>query len=165
MVDSNEAIYPISVAAKLLGVHPRTIRIYEHEGLIKPERRGKKRYFSNNDIEWLRCLRHLIHDEGISIPGIKKLLELTPCWEIKNCPPEKRDKCSAYIDRTVPCWERASTACARELKQCQECEVYIKAMREAQDAGDPDCTKARPGQETAEAPSAECCAPSEVLTN
>ena len=130
-VNNDAPIYPISVAAKLLSVHPRTLRIYEEEGLIKPSRQGNKRYFSNDDIEWISCLRSLIHDKGISIPGIKLLLELTPCWEITNCPPEKRDACSAFIDRTVPCWQRASTACAKDLKQCDDCEVFLKAMKEA----------------------------------
>lgn len=132
-VQNSDPIYPISVAAKLLDVHPRTLRIYEEEGLIKPARRGNKRYYSNDDLEWIKCLRALIHDKGISIPGIKMLLELTPCWEITKCPPEKRGKCSAYVDRTVPCWQLASTACARELKQCEKCEVYIKAMKQARE--------------------------------
>ena len=130
-VDNNAPIYPISVAAKLLSVHPRTLRIYEEEGLIKPARQGNKRYFSNDDIEWITCLRTLIHEKGISIPGIKLLLDLTPCWEITNCPPEKREDCSAYIDRTIPCFQRASTACAKDLKQCDDCEVFLKAMKEA----------------------------------
>jgi MerR family transcriptional regulator/heat shock protein HspR len=130
-VKAHEPIYPISVAAKLLGLHPRTLRIYEDEGLIKPSRQGQKRYFSNDDIEWIQCLRHLIHDEGISIPGIKKLLELSPCWEIKNCPPEKRENCSAYMDKTKPCWERAGTACAKDFQQCASCDVFVQAMKQA----------------------------------
>ncbi len=130
-IEASTAIYPISVAAKLLGVHPRTLRIYEEEGLIKPQRKGNKRYFSNNDIEWVRCLRTLIHDKGISIPGIRMLLDLSPCWEIRSCPEETREQCSAYIDRTVPCWHRAQSACAKELNQCEVCEIYIKAMKEA----------------------------------
>ena len=133
-VDDSEPIYPISVAAKLLDVHPRTLRIYEEENLIKPARQGNKRYYSNNDIEWVRCLRTLIHDKGISIPGIKMLLELTPCWEITKCPPERREKCSAFIDRSIPCWQRANTACAKELRQCESCEVYVQAMKKAREA-------------------------------
>ncbi len=132
-VSNSDPIYPISVAAKLLGVHPRTIRIYEEEGLIKPARQGQKRYFSNDDIDWVQCLRYLIHDEGISIPGIKKLLELSPCWEIKGCSPEVRENCSAYIDKTLPCWERVNTSCAKDKNHCQNCEVFVKAMKEAKD--------------------------------
>ncbi|MFZ5775446.1 MAG: MerR family transcriptional regulator [Thermodesulfobacteriota bacterium] len=135
-LDNSEPIYPISVASKLLSLHPRTLRIYEEEGLIKPARFGNKRYFSNNDIEWIKCLRSLIHERGISIPGIKMLLELTPCWEITKCPAEKRERCSAYIDRSVPCWQRASNACAKELEQCENCEVYIKAMQKAKELAD-----------------------------
>lgn len=135
-IDKDRPIYPISVAAKLLGVHPRTIRLYEDEGLIKPFRQGTKRYYSQNNIEWINCLRHLIHEEGISIPGIKRLLDLTPCWEIKKCPPERRNQCSAYIDKTVPCWERASNVCAKDIHKCQECDVYIKAMSRASDSAE-----------------------------
>lgn len=135
-VDNKEPIYPISVAAKLLDVHPRTLRIYEEEELVKPTRKGNKRYYSNNDIDWIRCLRSLIHEKGISIPGIKMLLDLTPCWEITRCPHEKRETCSAFVDRTLPCWELASSACAKELRLCEECEVYLKAMKEAKKAVD-----------------------------
>ncbi len=133
-IESSESIYPISVASKLLSVHPRTLRIYEDEGLIKPARKGNKRYYSNDDIEWIKCIRSLIHDKGISIPGIKMLLDLTPCWEIKDCPPEIREKCSAFMDRTIPCWERATTACNREMKECANCDYYIEAMKQARSA-------------------------------
>ncbi len=133
-VKKSDPIYPISVAAKLLTVHPRTLRIYEEEGLVKPSRQGNKRYYSDNDIEWIRCLRQLIHEKGISIPGIKMLLDLTPCWEITQCPPEKRESCSAYIDRTQPCWKLASTACSKDLKQCQRCEVFLSAIAKAKKA-------------------------------
>ena len=131
-ISSNVPIYPISVAAKLLDVHPRTIRIYENEGLISPSRKGKKRFFSKDDIHWIQCLRYMIHDAGISIPGIKKLLDLSPCWEIKGCPEERREQCSAYVDRTSPCWERANLACAQKVGQCQSCHIFIHAMKETQ---------------------------------
>ena len=130
-VDKDQPIYPISVAAKLLSVHPRTLRIYEEEGLLKPARQGNKRFFSTNDIEWVRCLRKLIHEDGISIPGVKRLLELTPCWEIRNCPEEIRDQCTAYRNRTVPCWQQVSTACSQDPDRCLNCEVYIRAMERA----------------------------------
>jgi MerR family transcriptional regulator/heat shock protein HspR len=141
-IDKNKPIYPISVAAKILGIHPQTLRIYEEEGLVSPFRQGAKRYYSQNNIEWINCLRQLIHEEGISIPGIKHLLELTPCWEIKKCAPERRDNCSAYIDNVLPCWERVSSVCAKEMNKCQECEVYIKAMKSAISQID-DCQKKR----------------------
>ena len=131
-VDNNSPIFPISVAAKLLDVHPRTLRIYEEEGLLKPARQGNKRFFSNDNIEWVRCLRKLIHEEGISIPGVKKLLDLTPCWQIKNCPEDVRSSCTAFVDNSTPCWQQAKLYCAREPSQCESCDVFVKALNEAE---------------------------------
>jgi MerR family transcriptional regulator/heat shock protein HspR len=131
-VDNKNPIFPISVAAKLLDVHPRTLRIYEEEGLLKPARQGNKRFFSNDDIEWVSCLRKLIHEEGISIPGVKKLLELTPCWQIKNCPEDIRTSCTAFVDNSTPCWQQAKIYCAREPSQCEGCDVFVRAMNEAE---------------------------------
>lgn len=95
-------IYPIGVAAKLLDVHPRTLRIYEDEGLIKPTREGNRRLYSTNDITWIGCLRRLIHEEGISIPGIKKLLRYATCHEIADCPEEIHCTCDAVVDKAIP---------------------------------------------------------------
>ena len=95
-------VYPIGVAARLLNVHPRTLRIYEDEGLIRPERQGERRLYSQNDITWIGCLRSMIHDEGISIPGIKKLLQFASCYEISDCSKEKHCTCDAVVDRALP---------------------------------------------------------------
>jgi MerR family transcriptional regulator/heat shock protein HspR len=95
-------VYPIGVAARLLSVHPRTLRIYEDEGLIEPHHVGSRRMFSDNDIKWIGCLRTMIHRDGISIPGLKKLLDLAPCWEISDCSPEECISCPAKVDRAAP---------------------------------------------------------------
>ena len=94
MIDEKKAIFTIGVAAQMLDVHPRTLRIYEQEGLVKPLRKGKWRYFTMNNIRWIECLREMIHVHGISIPAIKKLLLYTPCWNISDCSQEKRDSCA-----------------------------------------------------------------------
>jgi len=138
IIDSDKPIFPISVAAKLLDVHPRTLRIYEEEGLLKPARQGNKRFFSQDDIEWVRCLRKLIHEEGISIPGVKRLLDLTPCWEIKKCSKQVREACTAFVDRTEPCWQRARAVCKREPRRCESCETFVRAMKEAGDQASGD---------------------------
>ena len=91
-------IYPIGVAAKLLDVHPRTLRIYEDEKLIKPIRVGNRRLYSTNDITWIGCLRRLIHDEGISIPGIKKLLRYATCYDDDCSSDYDYDDCSSDHD-------------------------------------------------------------------
>ncbi len=97
MITVDKAIFTIGVAAKMLDIHPRTLRIYEKEGLIRPIRRGKWRYFNMDDIKWVECLRGMIHEGGISIAAIKKLLIYTPCWNIADCSFEKRKQCTAFM--------------------------------------------------------------------
>ncbi|TAN41917.1 MAG: MerR family transcriptional regulator [Nitrospirae bacterium] len=119
-------LYPIGIVAELIGTTDQTLRLYEKHGLIRPARRNKNRFYSENDIKWLRCLRELIHNKKISIEGIKKLLEYAPCWEITSCPDERKGKCSAYIDKTKPCWELNRMICNTQSGRiCEDCIVYI----------------------------------------
>jgi MerR family transcriptional regulator/heat shock protein HspR len=68
----------------------------------------------------------LIHQRKISIEGIKKLLEYAPCWEITECSEERKSNCSAFIDKTKPCWELNRMICNKESgKICEDCVVYI----------------------------------------
>jgi len=90
-----EALYPIGVVSRLLGVHPRTLRIYEKEGLVSPERVGGKRYYSEEDLYRLKCIRALLK-EGINIAGIKKLFSLAPCWRVVACSLADRVACPWY---------------------------------------------------------------------
>jgi MerR family transcriptional regulator/heat shock protein HspR len=122
----DRALYPIGVVAELIGITDQTIRLYEKHGLIKPSRRNRNRFFSENDLKWLRCLRDLIHNKKISIEGIKKLLGYAPCWELTGCPEHEREKCSAYIDRTKPCWELNRSICRIEPSRvCANCAVFL----------------------------------------
>lgn len=124
-MDDYKAVYPIGIVAELLNVHPRTLRIYEREGLIKPARRSGKRFFSNNDLRWLKCLRKLIHEDGLNIAGIKKLLTLATCWEIRQCSEEERKSCPAVLDFPVPCWELKPKSCRDRELDCSTCDVYL----------------------------------------
>jgi len=101
MISQDEPIFTIGMAAKILEVHQRTLRNYEESGLVKPSRRGKWRYYSMRDIKWIECLREMIHSHGISINAVKKLLAYTPCWNIIDCPFEKRQRCSAFFSNTL----------------------------------------------------------------
>ena len=121
--DDDLAVYPMGAAARILDVHPRTLRIYEAEGLILPQRNGGKRMFSKNDLIRIDCLRKLIHEENLSIPGIKKLLEFTPCWKLKDCPQERRQRCHELSGKKKKCWEFSQKMCERS---CKNCEVYLK---------------------------------------
>ena len=123
-----KALYPIGIVAEILNIHPRTLRIYEQEGLIRPARRGGKRFYSNNDLQWLKCLRKLFTEDGLNIAGIKKLLTLTPCWNIRGCSEDVRKQCPAILKFPVPCWDLVPKDCVQTGHSCSDCEVYIKKM-------------------------------------
>lgn len=74
--DTRHAVYVISVAAELAGMHPQTLRIYERKGLLEPARTsGGSRRYSQADIDHLRRIQELT-DEGLNLAGVKKVLEL-----------------------------------------------------------------------------------------
>ena len=126
MLNEKRPVYTIGTAAELLGVHPRTLRLYEDAGLIRPARKNKRRFYSANDLEWISCVRYMIHEQGLNQEGLRRLLALIPCWEINACSPEGRANCRAWSDRMTPCWDLARKDCA-ESKKCYECQVYFSA--------------------------------------
>ena len=70
------AVYVISVAAELAGVHPQTLRIYERKGLLAPARTtGRSRRYSDRDIALLQRIQELTND-GVSLAGVRKILDL-----------------------------------------------------------------------------------------
>ena len=70
------AVYVISVAAELAGVHPQTLRVYERKGLLEPERTGGgSRRYSEIDIEQLRRIQDLTNT-GLNLQGVRMVLEL-----------------------------------------------------------------------------------------
>jgi MerR family transcriptional regulator, heat shock protein HspR len=71
-----QAVYVISVAAELAGMHPQTLRIYERRGLVTPARtQGGNRRYSDADIDTLRRISDLA-DQGMNLEGIKRVMEL-----------------------------------------------------------------------------------------
>jgi len=120
----NTICYSIGIVVEQLGIDPVTLRDYEREGLVKPSRRGGKRYYSENDLKWLRCLRKMMIEDGLQLSAIKKLLTIDPCWEINHCPREIRENCPAMLDFPVPCWELMLKTNKPSGRKCEECEVY-----------------------------------------
>jgi MerR family transcriptional regulator, heat shock protein HspR len=71
------AVYIISVAAELAGVHPQTLRMYERRGLLMPARTsGNTRRYSERDIERIRMIQELTRQEGVSLAGVKLFIEM-----------------------------------------------------------------------------------------
>jgi len=76
MPEFHQAVYVISVAAELAGVHPQTLRIYERKGLIDPGRTtGGSRRYSEADIAMLRRIQDLTN-EGLNLAGVRRVMEL-----------------------------------------------------------------------------------------
>ena len=76
MGDRSEPLYMISVVARMLKVHPQTLRMYEREGLITPRRISRQRLYSADDIERLGMILRLTKDLGVNRAGVDIILRL-----------------------------------------------------------------------------------------
>lgn len=75
-IDRERAVYVISVAAELVGVHPQTLRIYERRGLVAPARTtGGSRRYSDADIALLTRIQELT-EEGLNLAGVQRVIAL-----------------------------------------------------------------------------------------
>ncbi len=75
--------YIISIAAELASCHPRTLRIYEQEGLLAPRRRNNLRLYSEADIQRVRIIRWLTQRQGVNLAGVKVILQLEALGKIR----------------------------------------------------------------------------------
>ncbi len=77
MARASRPVYVISIAAGLAGCHPRTLRIYEDEGLVDPVRTETNiRLYSDDDLRRVRAIRYLTQVRGVNLAGVKLLLQL-----------------------------------------------------------------------------------------
>jgi MerR family transcriptional regulator/heat shock protein HspR len=76
MTESSDAVYIISVAAEIVGMHPQTLRVYERKGLVDPYRTpGGTRRYSRTDLERLLMIQEL-SSAGVNLEGIKRIITL-----------------------------------------------------------------------------------------
>ncbi len=86
----DEPVYLISIVAKMLNIHPQTLRQYERDGLIKPSRtKGRMRLYSQRDIDKMKVILRLTRDLGVNLAGIDIILRLK----------EQIEELEAEIDR------------------------------------------------------------------
>ena len=70
-------LYLISMAARMLGMHPQTLRKYERLGLVRPTRTiGSMRVYTNDELERLRLIKHLVEEAGVNLAGVQRLLSI-----------------------------------------------------------------------------------------
>jgi MerR family transcriptional regulator, heat shock protein HspR len=74
-INSDKPIFTLSVAADILGLHPRTLRIYEEHGLVVPHRTAtQRRRYSQNDIKKFHFIQYLTRERGVNLNGVKIIL-------------------------------------------------------------------------------------------
>ncbi|MGQ9556133.1 MAG: MerR family transcriptional regulator [Anaerolineae bacterium] len=125
-------LYTIATAAELLELHPRTLRLYEQAGLIKPARKNNRRFYSNSDLEWVRIVRRMIHDEGLNQQGLRRMLAMVTYWQVVDGEPPCGDACKARASRTDPCWDNHPTGDSED-SLCHSCSIYLAARLEIVD--------------------------------
>ncbi len=124
-LEREDVLLPIGVVAKMFDISVATLRLYESEGLIIPQKSsGKHRKYDRSDLKRISCIRELIEKKGLNIAGIRMMLSAIPCWEMKPCNEEDRKHCDAYFTSEVPCWmvENKGDACKNE--DCRACPIY-----------------------------------------
>ena len=129
--DETRSLYTIRVASELSGVSPGTIREYERQGLLRVYRGPSSghRLFSALEIRWIQQVWHLIHEEGLNIEGIRRLLVVEPCYKIARCDKSVREACPIFREEDHPCWasDKVPLCCRDGGRICQSCPVYVRS--------------------------------------
>jgi MerR family transcriptional regulator, heat shock protein HspR len=104
------AVYIISVAAELAGVHPQTLRTYERKGLLKPARTsGGTRRYSARDVDRVRLIQELTQGEGVNLAGVLRILQMQ----------DEIDRLSDELDRAEQTVQQVRAEARRAVDEAQ----------------------------------------------
>lgn len=93
-------LYFISMAARLLDMHPQTLRKYERLGLVRPTRTvGSMRVYTSDELERLRLIKHLVDDAGVNLAGVQRLLSIAEA--VQRLRPLLRDDPRSEVRRRM----------------------------------------------------------------
>jgi MerR family transcriptional regulator, heat shock protein HspR len=94
---NQDDLFLISMAARMLGMHPQTLRKYERLGLVQPTRTmGSMRIYSRGELERLKVIKRLVDDSGINLAGVQRLLSIAEV--VERLRPLIRDEALAARD-------------------------------------------------------------------
>jgi MerR family transcriptional regulator/heat shock protein HspR len=94
---NQEDLFFISMAARMLGMHPQTLRKYERLGLVQPTRTvGSMRIYSRDELERLKLIKRLVDDSGINLAGVQRLLSIAEV--VQRLRPLMRDEALSARD-------------------------------------------------------------------
>jgi MerR family transcriptional regulator/heat shock protein HspR len=121
--EAEEPVYVISVAAKLLEVHPQTLRLYDRLGLVAPARSVNNiRLYSARDVERVRRIQHLTQDMGVNLAGVEVVLDLL----------DKMGRERRAMERRVNQMRRELEAQAARIRSEVEAQLRSEVAREKQ---------------------------------
>ncbi|HJR45682.1 MAG TPA: MerR family transcriptional regulator [Actinomycetota bacterium] len=118
---NDQAMYVISIAAELAGVHPQTLRVYERKGLVQPHRtEGNTRRYSERDIVRLRKIQELTQ-EGINLAGVMRVMELEHRLELMEAryrrAVQELETVRDQIQEAIDARERSSMVPLRDVRR------------------------------------------------
>ena len=109
--------YIISIAAELASCHPRTLRIYEEEGLLAPQRRNNLRLYSEADIQRVRIIRFLTRRQRVNLAGVRVILQLEALGKIRVYDLFDEDDVERFADETQTETQTNDAADEQELAE------------------------------------------------
>ena len=124
-IKPTDPVITMGTAAKMLDISVSNLRKYEQEGLMLYHRTETgRRMLCREDIDRVRIIQHLNKNKGINFEGIRRLLSLLPCWELRPCTEKDRERCPFIKNSAKPCWTLPDTKCRDKGEDCKECVVY-----------------------------------------
>jgi MerR family transcriptional regulator/heat shock protein HspR len=103
-INDDEPCYVISIAARMVGMHAQSLRHYERLGLVRPSRsRGRRRLYSQADVNRLRYIQRLVNDLGVNLAGAEVIMRMNE--HMRKMEAEMaglREELQAYRDRVLP---------------------------------------------------------------
>jgi MerR family transcriptional regulator/heat shock protein HspR len=123
--EKSRPVLTLGIISQLSEIPAHSVRQYIEKGLIVPYKQDNKRHlFCMNDVNRLKHIHSLIHEQGLNFAGIRSLLAMVPCWSIRECSEQDRELCDAYSSNSTPCWESSKKGRICKNENCRECEVY-----------------------------------------
>lgn len=129
MFDEDQGLYTIGTVAELIGEHPETLRVWERNDLLRPNREGFQRKYSTNDVKRLTFIKRLMDEKGLNIAGVKQVTSMYSCWYKRNCSGGATRNSPTPVNESKPCWKMEGTYClvaSDKSEMCNSCEMFKK---------------------------------------
>lgn len=135
MLNDENGLYTIGTVAELLHEHPETLRVWERNGLIRPNRNGYQRKYSNNDLKRLNFIKSLMDEKGLNIAGARQVISMYSCWYQRFCGGGATKNSKIPVNESKPCWKEEGTFCLKPSDKSEFCNgcVRMQICRECQD--------------------------------